>query len=200
MRVREVLNSTFMLISAAAGLGALWISRKEFEPFFGNIFSIGPLLFKVLVWAALAGIGWNLLMTFCQWVPKTYQRHIYPRTKNGRLAAVQKEFASLQGEVEDLLINSPLYEASYETQDEAWTTQEEIKLEVLLVKLKKLEIPVPDIQYDPTLKDYLSFVAVCIHSGNLERCIRDSKSDRFQEKEEEKEYLSSRRKRSWMDY
>ena len=178
----------------------LWINREELEPLFGKFSSIGPLLFKVLIWAALAGIGWNLLMIFCRWLPKAYHRYIYPHTKNGHLAAVQKEFASLQGEVEDLLINSPLYEASYETQDEAWTTTEEIKLEVLLVKLKKLEIPVPDIQYNPTLKDYLSFVAVCIRSGNLERCIRDSKSDRFQEKEEEKEYLSSRRKRSWMDY
>ena len=157
------------------------------------------ILFDALLCGLIIGVILYLFYTSYRGFVEFYQEYIYPRTEKGRLAIMQDEFFNLRHIVEDILYNSPLSEASYDFQDEDWEQADIVRLEILLKQLKEFGITVPEMNHDPTLQKYLSFILIHMNTKDLEGCIRGSQSRNFTESYEEERALERREERTWMD-
>ena len=185
--------------SALAALGKLWADKEGVKEFLKDFLPLFTILFDALLCGLIIGVILYLFYTSCRGFVEFYQEHIYPRTKKGRLAIMQDEFFNLRHTVEELLYNSPLSEASYDFQDGDWGQADIVRLETLLKQLKEFGITVPEMNHDPTLQKYLSFILIHMNTKDLEGCIQGARSGNFTESYEEERALERRRERTWMD-
>ena len=171
----KFLNSAHMLISIFVGLLFVWMNREEIMPPLESFFPLGRVGLHAVMLSAIAGIGFYLLTRIGRWLRNEMSR-LYRMTK-------KSQFMALRDQIDDVLwLPWPMQEGVLYTSDTKETRlldpPSRRKVMMLEAELRRLGIPVPQIDYTRNYHDYFQEVFSYVVQGDRRGCITMSRTYR----------------------